>query len=246
MKFKKKSKFLFIIALIIITMLSTGVTALEIHTSSQMHGNSEINNRANFNTSSNSKAGADSQKSSASLPHNAQNLNLSLDIFNGGVEILPASSNKIIANYNSQYYNVKMAEQNGKWVVSILGKTAKMGNASYVQLQVPNIKCNMDVNVIDGSFSYDLPKNCIDEINVTAKDSSIEFTSKNQYKNSTISLSSKDKEFLKYGLINYPKYFSKIPNGFEYKDGTIKNKIDVSLTGFTNVDFRDLKIKIKD
>lgn len=243
MKFKKKSKFLFIIALIIITMLSTGVTALEIHTSSQMNIDSEISNRANFNTSANSKEVADSQKSSASLPHNAQNLNVSLDIFNGGVEILPAPSNKIIANYNSQYYNVKMAEQNGKWVVSISGKTAKMGNASYVQLQVPNIKCNMDVNVIDGSFSYDLPKNCIDETNVTAKDSSIKFTSKNQYENSTISLSSKDKEFLKYGLINYPNYFSKTSNGFEYKNGTGKNKIGVSLIGFTSVDFRDLKIK---
>ncbi|UWD47777.1 hypothetical protein NYR90_14645 [Clostridioides difficile] len=243
MKFKKKSKFLLIITLAIIIMLSTGTTALEIHTSSQIHGNSEISNRANFNTSANSKAGADSQKSSASLPHNAQNLNVSLDIFNGGVEILPASSNKIIANYNSQYYNVKMAEQNGKWVVSISGKTAKMGNSSYVQLHMPNIKCNLDVNVIDGSFSYDLPKNCIDEINVIAKDSSIEFTSKNQYENSTISLSSKDKEFLKYGLINYPNYFSKTPNGFEYKDGTRKNQIGVSLTGFTNVDFRDLKIK---
>ncbi|MGO1043319.1 hypothetical protein ACTPEO_11345 [Clostridioides difficile] len=243
MKFKKKPKFLLIITFLIITMLSTGATALEIHTSSQIHGDSDISNRGNFNTSTNSKAGADSQKSSDSLPHNAQNLNVSLDICNGGVEILPASSNKIIANYNSQYYNIKMAEQNGKWVVSISGKTAKMGNSSYVQLHIPNIKCNMDVNVLDGSFSYDLPENCIDAINVTAKDSSIEFTSKNQYKNSTISLFATDKEFLKYGLINYPDYFSRTPNGFEYKNGTRKNQIDISLTGFTNVDFRDLKIK---
>lgn len=239
MKFKKKSKFLFIITLIIITMLSTGATALEIYTSSQMHSDSDISNRGNFNTSANSKAGANSQKSSDSLPHNAQSLNVSLDICNGGVEILPASSNKIVANYNSQYYNIKITKQKGKWVVYISGKTAKMGNSSHVQLHIPNIKCNMDVNVIDGSFSYDLPKNCIDIINVTAKDSSIEFTSKNQYKNSTISLLATEKDFLKYGLINYPDYFSKTPNGFEYKSGTRKNQIDISLTGFTNVAFRD-------
>lgn len=239
MKFKKKSKFLLIITLVITSMLSTGATALEIYTSSQIHSDSDISNRANFNTSANSKAGANSQKSSDSLPHNAQSLNVSLGICNGGVEILPASSNKIVANYNSQYYNIKMTEQNGKWVVYISGKTAKMGNSSYVQLHIPNIKCNMDVNVIDGSFSYDLPENCIDIINVTAKDSSIEFTSKNQYKNSTISLLATEKDFLKYGLINYPDYFSKTPNGFEYKSGTRKNQIDISLTGFTNVAFRD-------
>ncbi|MCC0631017.1 hypothetical protein [Clostridioides sp. ZZV15-6388] len=237
MKSKKKPKFLLISTLVIITMLSTGATALEIHTSSQIH--SDIRNRGNFNTSANSKVGADSQKSSNSLPHNAQSLNVFLDICNGGVEILPTSSNKIIANYNSQYYNIKMTKQNGKWVISISGKTAKMGNSSYVQLHIPNIKCNMDVNVLDGSFSYDFPENCIDAINVTAKDSSIEFTSKNQYKNSTISLSATDKEFLEYGLINYPDYFTKTHKGFEYKNGTIKNQIDISLTGFTNVDFRD-------
>ncbi|MCC0636586.1 hypothetical protein [Clostridioides sp. ES-S-0001-02] len=114
MKFKKKPKFLLLITFLIITILSTGATALEIHTSSQVHGDSDISNIGNFNTSANSKVGADSQKSSDSLPHNAQNLNVSLDICNGGVEILPTSSNKIIANYNNQYYNIKMIEQNGK------------------------------------------------------------------------------------------------------------------------------------
>lgn len=73
----------------------------------------------------------------------------------------------------------------------------------------------------------------------TAKNGGVHFRSNNHYKNSNITLVSEDKDYLIYQKPNYPSCFTKTDKGFKYKNGTKANKIKVTLTGYTSVDFND-------
>lgn len=177
------------------------------------------------------------QNTIASLPSDLKELNLSLDIYNGGAEILPTSSNEITATYDSQYYDVQITEKNRTWVISITGKVAKMGETSDVQLHIPDTKRNMAVHVLNGDFRYKLIQNCKDKIDVTAADSGVHISSDNHYANSSISLKALNKDFMTYEAPVYPAYFTKTDTGFKYQNGTEAAKINVTLTGYVDVDF---------
>lgn len=177
--------------------------------------------------------------SSGNLPDNTKELTLSFDIDNGGIEILPATSNEIKASYDSEYYNVAIANKNGKWVIKVTGKVAMMGKTDDVWVYIPDIKCTMDVDVLDGNFSYALPDNCADIINITAENAGVNVTSKNKYKNSAISLIATNKDFITYEPPVYPNYFTKTNTGFDYTNGTGENKISIKLTGYTSVNFAE-------
>ena len=79
--------------------------------------------------------------SSDDLSDISENLNLSLDIENGGVVILPTTSNELQAVYDSEFYDVQLTEQNGKWIFTVSGKTARMGDVDEVQLYIPDNEC---------------------------------------------------------------------------------------------------------
>lgn len=239
MKYKSKSKIVLAATLIITFILVIGATAIGAYAATQILINEDNHSDINRNTNDSAETYVGTtQKSSGSLPSNIQKLDFSLDINGGGVSIVPVSSNEIVADYDEKYYDVKITEKHGKWVISVSGKIDLMG-PNFVQLHIPNIRYTMDVSVLNGSFSYNLTENNSDTLKISAKSSSLDFTSKNQYSNSSIFLTAKDKEFLKYGLISYPDYFTKIDNGFQYKNGTGANKIDITLTGYTNVDFAE-------
>lgn len=231
MKHKKKAKTLLTLALAIALSLAAGTSASAIYTVRQ-----PLPDSTSVDPSGNAGPYKNTQKS-AVLSENTKELHVSLDVNNGGVDILPAGSNEIAVDYDPQYYDVRLTEQNGKWSVSISGKVAKMGGTGFVRLSIPDIKRNMDVHVLNGSFRYDLPENCKDEINITAADSSLQFTSTNRFDGSGISLTAQNKDFIVYQKPVYPDYFTKTDTGFTYKSGAQTNKIAISLTGYTSVDF---------
>lgn len=74
-------------------------------------------------------------------------------------------------------------------------------------------------------------------IRKSGKNAGIDFYSQNQYKNSAISLVAADRDFIKYEPPVFPDYFTKTATGFVYTNGTKQNKIDISLTGYTSVNF---------
>lgn len=243
MGFRKKSKIVSCTAFALTFVFMAGAAALGSYAAIPAPVSEGAYGGTEFHTLGNSEPGGKAQKSSGILPEHTNELDLSLDVYNGGVEIRPASSREMTAYYDDRYYAVEMAEQNGRWVVSVSGKKAKMGEADPVQIQVPDVKCKMDVKVLDGDFRYDLPEDRADMITIAAANAGVYIASKNGYKNSSITLTAAEKEYLAYGMIAYPDYFTTTDNGFKYQQGTEANQINISLTGYTNVEFSSLTAK---
>ncbi|NJJ35452.1 peptidase, M56 family protein [Clostridioides difficile] len=252
MNFRKKSNLVVFFTIVITVLFTVGATAIGAYTVPQIpvdnNKNKNINsnptnNNSNLDTQKNNNKVTDNTQnidtsSSGKLPDNIQNLDMSFDIYNGGLEILPSSSNEIKASYDGEYYDVHITKENGKWIVRISGKVSLMGKTDFVKLYVPNVKRVMNVKVRNGDFSYNFPTNCTDIININAANAGIQFTSKNKYDNSKISLTATDKNFLIYDLLVYPNYFTKTDTGFKYKKGTEATQIAISLTGYTDVEFK--------
>ncbi|NMS89233.1 peptidase, M56 family protein [Clostridioides difficile] len=250
MNFRKKSSLVVFFTLIITVLFTVGATAIGAYTVPQIPvdnnkniNSNSTNNNSNSGTQENNNKSTDNTKnldisSSGNLPNNIKNLDMSFDIYNGGVEILPSSSNEITASYDGEYYDVHITKENGKWIVRISGKVSLMGKTDFVKLYVPDVKRVMNVKVRNGDFSYNLPNNCTDVININAANAGIQFTSKNKYDNSKISLTATDKNFLIYDLLVYPNYFTKTDTGFKHKKGTEATQIAITLTGYTDVEFK--------
>ncbi len=201
----------------------------------QYSSDNSIQNFANDNRSDNL-----AKVSSDDLSGISENLNLSLDIENGGIVILPTTSNELQAVYDSEYYDVQLTDQNGEWIVTVSGKTERMGDVDEVQLYLPDIKTKMNVNVSNGDFSYNLPEDCQNEVDITAANGGVYFASSNHYANSDISLVAQERTFIVYEEPVYPNYFTRTDTGFSYKNGTELNKISISLIGYTSVEFQEL------
>lgn len=238
MKYKRKSKMVAVFTLVVTVFLVAGASTLGAHAAQQLSFDSQ-NSLENVHSSGNIESSALTQKSGGFLSNNEEELHISLEINNGGVEVFPAAANEIQASYDHQYYDVQFTEQNGKRIVSISGKAAKMGDTNFVQLFLPKVKRNLDVQVKDGDFCYDLSPDGTDEIQVTAADGGVHFTSANRYDNSSISVTAQNKDFIVYEEPVYPDYFSKTDAGFTYRNGTEANQIDVLLTGYTRVEFTE-------
>lgn len=201
----------------------------------QYSSDNSIQNFSNDNRSDNL-----AKVSSDDLSGISENLNLSLDIENGGIVILPSTSNELQAVYDSEYYDVQLTDQNGEWIVTVSGKAERMGDADEVQLYLPDIKTKMNVNVSNGDFSYNLPEDCQNEVDITAANGGVYFASSNHYANSDISLVAQERTFIVYEEPVYPDYFTRTDTGFSYKNGTGLNKISISLIGYTSVEFQEL------
>lgn len=201
----------------------------------QYSSDNSIQNFANDNRSDNLV-----KVSSDDLSGISENLNLSLDIENGGIVILPSTSNGLQAVYDSEYYDVQLTDQNGEWIVTVSGKAERMGDVDEVQLYLPDIKTKMNVNVSNGDFSYNLPEDCQNEVDITAANGGVYFASSNHYANSDISLVAQERTFIVYEEPVYPNYFTRTDTGFSYKNGTELNKISISLIGYTSVEFQEL------
>lgn len=74
---------------------------------------------------------------------------------------------------------------------------------------------------------------------IAAKDSSVDFSSSNHYQDSSISVTALEKEYMEYSLLSFPDYFTKEKDAVTYQNGTGKNRIQVVLTGYTSVNFKE-------
>lgn len=218
MEYKHKSKTIVCVTLVLTLILLVGATTVGAYTKTNQVTPSPSNNKSiSFNTD--------------------KEIAITAEINAGGVEIIQGSLNQIQAVYDAQYYDVKLIEENGEWKATVSGKKSDMG-AHYVKLYLPNTRCSITANVVCGSVFYDLPQDSKHSLQITAEDSSLKFSSPNQYENYSISITAKEQEFMQYGHINYPDYFSKSQDNILYKNGTGTNEINIMLTGFTNIDFK--------
>lgn len=217
MKFKHKSRLLTCIAFLLTFFLLVGAAMLGAYTSINHASSIPSDNQAIIDKTSNE-------------------VSINVEISAGGVEIIQSSLEQIKADYDTQYYDVKLVEENGEYKATVIGKKADMG-AHYVKLSLPDTSCSITANVICGSLVYTLPQKGNNSLHITAEDSSLKFFAPNQYENTNISIAATDQEFMQYGYINYPDYFSKTENKVFYKNGSDINEINIMLTGFTNVDF---------
>lgn len=217
MKIKHKLRLLTCIAFILTLILLVGVTTLGTYTSIDEAVSLPADNKSIIYKTSNE-------------------VFITMEVSAGGVEIIPSSHNQIETDYDTQYYDVKLIEENGDWKATVMGKKTDMG-AHYVKLYLPDSYCSITANVVCGSLVYDLPQKGNNSLHITAEDSSLKFSTPNQYENINISIEATEQEFMQYSHINYPDYFSKTENKVFYKNGSGINEINVMLTGFTNIDF---------
>lgn len=251
MKFRKTSKLTSAVMIVLTLVTVVGAADIGAYAAAPKPMSDHTNTVSMPQTPVNNNSRQSSTSSSGILPEHTKEIALSFDIYNGGIKILHAASNEIKASYDSEYYHVTITDNNGTWAVAVTGKAAMMGKTDDVRIYIPDLHCTMDVNVLDGNFSYPLPDNCADIINLTAKNSGVDFTSKNQFKNSNISLTAANKDFIKYEPPVFPNYFTKTDTGFEYTNGTESNRINIRLTGYTSVVFaeanhNDTEIKAND
>lgn len=217
MKYKHKSKKIVCFTLALTLILLVSATTVGAYTRTNQVTSSPVDNKSIiFNTD--------------------KEIAITLEINAGGVEIMQGTFNHIQADYDAQYYDVKLIEENDEWNATVSGKKSDMG-AHYIKLYLPDARCNITANVVCGSLFYDLPQDSKNSIQITAEDSSLKFSELNQYENYSISIAAKEEEFMQYGHINYPDYFYKSQDKILYNSGTSTNEINIMLTGFTNINF---------
>lgn len=61
-----------------------------------------------------------------------------------------------------------------------------------------------------------------------------------------ISLVAADRDFIQYEPPVFPDYFTETATGFVYTNGTKQNKIDISLTGYTSVNFLEKSASVSE
>ena len=172
---------------------------------------------------------------SVSAPAADSALALSLSIKNGGLIVLPASADEITAQYDEAYYDVAITPDGGQWHVTVRGKVADMGHTDHVRLYVPETKRALAVQVRDGSFTYVLAAERADTLQIDAADASLTITSPDQFATSAVALSADAAEYMAYGLIQCPDYFTKQGREITYTGPAAASQVDIRLTGYTSV-----------
>ncbi|MBP1904786.1 hypothetical protein J2Z32_001410 [Paenibacillus turicensis] len=169
--------------------------------------------------------------------NDADKLLISVEVKAGGIKILEGKSSKLVADFDPQFYEVEIKQSHQEWKINVKGKKTKMAS-NYVKLSIPNHPNSIKANVIEGSLLYDIPENGKSDLDITAEDSSLSFSSTNKYKYNNISVTALEKEFIEDSHILYPYYFNKIDEKLSYKNDNATSNIDIVLAGFTNVTFK--------
>ena len=173
---------------------------------------------------------------------------LSLDISSAAVNVLAAADNKISAEYNHDIYMVDIQEQDNEWNVSISCKTQTNTNDETIQLYIPDVDYG-DVNLsadsghlicgliktgnIVGSFHMasvflTLQEGFEGSVDVTANSGYFQLISQDNFKNTTVTITDNGHG----GEIYRPRNFEENGNISTFTDGTGKNVIQVTKKGF--------------
>ena len=172
---------------------------------------------------------------------------LSLDVSSAAVNVLAATDNQILAEYNSDVYTVHVSQQNHDWKVSISCKTSTNTNDETIKLYLPNVDYG-DVKLkadngyltcglirsgnIVGNFNMasvflTLPEGFSGSVNAIANSGYFQLVSQDDFKNTTTTITDNGD----WGEIYKPKNFKENGNTSTFADGTGANTIRVTRKG---------------
>ncbi len=202
-------------------------------------------------TSANNKANNAQAMTNNINPQNTANNkpSLSLNINSAAVNVLPANENKISAEFNPDVYNVdiKNDEKNNSWQVAISCKTKTNTNTETIKLYLPDFDySDINLSVDNGHITCDLiksghikgefnmasvfltlPEGFAGSLNATANSGYFQLISKDDFQNSTTTITDAGK----WGEIYHPQKFIKNNNTYTFTAGTGSNIINVTKTG---------------
>lgn len=227
MKFKKPSKTIITITVILTMFFTLGASFTGIYTAAADNANGIENGQL--------------PKDTAIKP------SLALDIRSAAVDLQVATNDKISAEYNSSVYNVEINDQGNDWKVNISCKTKTNTNTETIVLYIPDVNYSDIIMNVDsayltsaiiksgniiGNFNtasvlLTLPKGFNGSLDATATSGYFELISKDDFINTNATIID-DGEL---GEIYAPKDFIKNGDTFTFTNGTQNNVIKVTRKG---------------
>lgn len=222
MKFKKQSKIVIIITVMLTMFITIGASYMGRYTVTNIHNTKLQTNISNKPS-------------------------LTLDISSAAVDLKTATDGKISADYNSNIYDVQINTQNNAWRVKIASKKTINTNTETINLYIPDINYSdikMNVNSayltssiiksgnIIGDFNtasvlLTLPKGFSGSLDTTVTSGYFELVSQDDFNNTNTTIVD-DGEI---GEVYAPKSFIKDGNKFTFTHGTKANLIKVTRKG---------------
>ena len=172
---------------------------------------------------------------------------LTLDVSSCAVNVLPATDNKISAEYNSNVYDVKIDESDDSRKVSISCKTSTNTNDETIKLYIPDIDYGeVSLTADSAHLTYDfirsgniagnfnmasvfltLPEGFNGSLNAVANSGYFQLISKDDFKNTTTTITNSGD----WGEIYTPKNFTESNGNYTFTNGTGNNVINVTRKG---------------
>ena len=172
---------------------------------------------------------------------------LTLDVSSCAVNVLPATDNKISAEYNSNVYDVKIDESDDSKKVSISCKTSTNTNDETIKLYIPDIDYGeVSLTADSAHLTYDfirsgniagnfnmasvfltLPEGFNGSLNAVANSGYFQLISKDDFKNTTTTITNSGD----WGEIYTPKNFTESNGNYTFMNGTGNNVIHVTRKG---------------
>lgn len=227
MKFKKPSKIIITITVILTIFFTLGASFTGIYTAAADNAKNVDKNLLRKNSTIKSS--------------------LTLNIKSAAVTLESAANNKISAKYNSNVYNVEINNQNNDWKVNISCKTRSNTNTETIKLFIPNVSySNINMNIdsayltssiiksgnIIGNFNtasvlLTLPKGFNGSLDATVTSGYFELISKDNFNNTNTTIIDNGE----IGEVYAPKNFIKSGDIFTFTNGTQNNMIKVTRKG---------------
>ena len=172
---------------------------------------------------------------------------LTLDVSSCAVNVLPATDNKISAEYNSNVYDVKIDESDDSRKVSISCKTSTNTNDETIKLYIPDIDYGeVSLTADSAHLTYDfirsgniagnfnmasvfltLPEGFNGSLNAVANSGYFQLISKDDFKDTTTTITNSGD----WGEIYTPKNFTESNGNYTFTNGTGNNVINVTRKG---------------
>ena len=172
---------------------------------------------------------------------------LTLDVSSCAVNVLPATDNKISAEYNSNVYDVKIDESDDSKKVSISCKTSTNTNDETIKLYIPDIDYGeVSLTADSAHLTYDfirsgniagnfnmasvfltLPEGFNGSLNAVANSGYFQLISKDDFKDTTTTITNSGD----WGEIYTPKNFTESNGNYTFTNGTGNNVINVTRKG---------------
>ncbi len=230
MNFKKKNKSVVILTSVLTLFLVISATVIGVYTTDSGAANAHAAPLSNPQLDTEGKP------------------SLTLDVSSCAINVLPATDNKISAEYNSDVYDVKIDESDDNRKVSISCKTSTNTNDETIKLYIPDIDYGQVSLTADSAhLTYDfirsgniagnfnmasvfltLSEGFNGSLNAAANSGYFQLISKDDFKNTTTTITNSGD----WGEIYAPENFTESNGNYTFKNGTGNNVINVTRKGF--------------